>query len=118
MLIKYQVLSSSLQKKLHACYVLIGNDPYLLNDAAIQIKQTFLKRGECSQTILDINQPTDWASLIAEANSYSLFSEYVFLDGRFEKKTIDTTGKALLQDYLANTNDRCLILLRAPQLTN
>jgi DNA polymerase-3 subunit delta len=118
MLIKYQALSSSIQKKLHACYILIGNDPYLLNDAAIQIKQTFLRRGECSQTILDINQPTDWSSLIAEANSYSLFSEYVFLDGRFEKKTIDATGKELLQDYLSSVNERCMIVLRAPQLNS
>ena len=117
MLIKYQALPSLLQKKSHALYVLIGNDPYLLNDAAIQIKKLFLKRAECEQTILDIQSPADWSLLIAEANSYSLFSEHVLLDARYDKKTIDAAGKTLLIDYLKAVNDRCMIVLRAPLLS-
>lgn len=117
MLIKYQALAGLLQNKTHAIYVLLGNDPYLLNDAAVQIKQSFLKRPDVSQAIMDIQSPADWSLLVAEANSYSLFSEYVFLDARFDKKTIDTTGKALLTEYLAAINERCLILLRAPLLS-
>lgn len=117
MLTKYQALPSLLKNKSHAIYVLLGNDPYLLNDAAVQIKQSFLKHPDMSQTTIDIQSPADWSLLVAEANSYSLFSEYVFLDARYDKKTIDATGKALLTSYLAAINDRCLILLRAPLLS-
>ena len=117
MLIKYQALLGLLQKNTRAIYVLLGNDPYLLNDAAVQIKQSFLKRPDVSQAVIDIQSPADWSLLVAEANSYSLFSEYVFLDARYDKKTIDATGKALLTEYLAAINDRCLILLRAPLLS-
>ena len=38
------------------------------------------------------------------------------MDARFDKKTIDAAGKALLVEYLLDVNDRCLIILRAPQL--
>jgi DNA polymerase-3 subunit delta len=117
MLIKYQGLPGLLQKSTRALYVLLGNDPYLLNDAAVQIKQSFLKRPDVSQAVIDIQSPADWSLLVAEANSYSLFSEYVFLDARYDKKTIDATGKGLLTEYLAAINDRCLILLRAPMLS-
>lgn len=117
MLIKYQALPPLLQKKAHALYVLIGNDPYLLNDAATQIKQLCRKRVECEQTILDISSPADWSMLVAEANNYSLFSEHVLLDARYDKKTIDTAGKAMLADYLKAFNDRCTIILRAPSLS-
>ena len=118
MIIKYQALSSLLQKKLHPLYVLIGNEPYLLNDAADQIKQSFRKLPDCSQTIIDIQSTSDWSFLIAEANSYSLFSEHVLLDARFDKKSIDATGKSLLTDYLTSVNEKCLILLRAPLLSS
>ena len=118
MLIKYQALSSLLPKKIHSIYVLLGNDPYLLNDAAVQIKQSFIKKNDVSQAVIDIQSPADWSLLIAEANSYSLFSDYVFLDARYEKKTIDATGKALLTEYLSAVNERCLILLRAPMISS
>lgn len=117
MLIKYQALAALLHKKTDAIYVLLGNDPYLLNDAALQIKHAFLKRPEVSQAVIDIQSPADWSLLVAEANSYALFSDDVLLDARFDKKTIDATGKALLSEYLAAINEHCLILLRAPQVS-
>lgn len=117
MLIKYPALQGLLQNKSHFFYVLLGNDAYLLNDAALQIKQSFLKHTDVSQTVIDIQSPADWSLLVAEANSYSLFSEYVFLDARYDKKNIDAAGKGLLAEYITDINERCLILLRAPQLS-
>jgi len=114
MLIKYQALAPLLQKKTHALYVLIGSDPYLLNESAVQIKASFARHDESSGSVVDINSVSDWSLLIAEATSYSLFSEHVLLDARFEKKTIEAAGKELLSQYLINPNDRCLIILRSP----
>lgn len=117
MLIKYQALPGALNKKTYALYVLVGSDPYLLNDSALQIKSNNARHGEYSTTIIDINTASDWSLLIAEANSYSLFSDLVLLDARFDKKTIDAAGKGLLVQYLNNINDRSLIILRAPLVT-
>ena len=116
MLIKYQTLASSLQKKMHAVYVLFGQDHYLLNDAAFLIKKTWGQRGESDNKTLHINNPADWAVVKEEANSYSLFTDLVLLDIRCDKKTIDAAGKEILNQYLQEVNSRCLIMLRAPNV--
>jgi DNA polymerase-3 subunit delta len=113
MLIKYQALAPHLQKNTKAVYVLVGLDPYLINEAAISVKNAWRQRGETDEKIIHINAPTDWGQLLEEANSYSLFAEYVLLDIRFDKKAIDAAGKVVLNQYLQNTNSRCLIILQA-----
>lgn len=116
--IKYQALAQTLRQKSHALYILTGQDHYLLNDAAISIKKTWRSRGECDETTIQLNAPTDWALLREEANSYSLFSEFVLIDARLDKKTIDAAGKKMLQEYIKDINSRCLIILRAPNVPN
>ena len=118
MIIKHQDVVFSLQKKLYPLYILTGQDNYLLNDAATLIKQAWKQRGECDEKTLQLNLAADWASLEEEANSYSLFSDYVLLDARCDKKTIDAQAKKILQHYLQNINPRCLIILRAPDVPN
>lgn len=113
MLIKYQALMLHLKKNIQAMYVLVGSDHYLLNDAAFNIKKAWRQRGETDEKTLHINTATDWTILQEEANSYSLFAEQVLLDARFDKKTIDAAGKAVLNQYLQNINPRCLIILHA-----
>ena len=113
MLIKYQALTPHLQKKMQAIYVLVGLDHYLLNDAALCIKKAWYQLCETDEKIVHINAATDWQLLKEEANSYSLFAENVLLDARFDKKTIDSVGKAMLNMYLQNINPRCLIILHA-----
>ncbi len=116
--IKCQALTQQLKQKTHALYILTGQDHYLLNNAAIEIKQAWRKSGECDETILHLNSPTDWECLMEEANSYSLFTDLILIDARLDKKTIDALGKKTLQTYLDNINQRCLIILRAPNIPN
>lgn len=113
MLIKYPALLPHLQRNTKAVYVLVGADPYLLNEAALSIKKSWRQRGDTDEKIIHINAAADWERLLAEANSYSLFAELVLLDIRFEKKTIDATGKDMLTQYLQHINPRCLIILQA-----
>ena len=118
MLIKYQALQANLQQNTSVpIYLLTGQEPYLLNDAAYQIKKARRQLGETDEQVLHLNQTSDWAKLIEESNSYSLFAEQVLLDVRYEKKTIDLTGKNALKHYLTNSNPRCLIILRAPNVS-
>ena len=113
MLIKYQALAGHLQKKLQAIYVLIGQDHYLLNDAALLIKKAWRQQSECDEKSIHINATADWNQLLDEANSYSLFAERVLLDARYDKKTVDAAGKTALGQYVKNINSRCLIILHA-----
>lgn len=118
MQIQYQALKAHLNQNLAAMYVLIGQDPYLLNEAAYQIKKTWKSRGETDETVINITSTSDWSKLIEESNSYSLFADHVLIDSRLDKKSIEQAGQKALKSYLQNTNPRCLIILRAPNVTS
>lgn len=118
MLIKQQALGSQLRQKLAAVYLVFGQDSFLLNNAAESIKYAWkaANNNESEETILHINNPSDWSLLEEEANSYSLFAKHNFIDIRYEKKSIEAAGKQFLTNYLQDINPHCLLLLRAPNL--
>lgn len=118
MLIKQNGFNPRLNKNLSAVLILVGQEPLLLNNLAVLIKQTWSQQvgDDVDQRVLHINNPNDWRALQEEANSYSLFCNSVLLDVRFDKKTLDASGKAVLQHYLTEPNPRCLVLIRAPDL--
>ena len=116
MIIKHQDVAPSLRKKIHALYILTGQDHYLLNDAALLIKHAWRQQGECDEQTIQLNLPADWNVLKEQANSYCLFSDLVLLDARCDKKSIDAHAKKILQHYLLNINPRSLIILRAPNV--
>jgi DNA polymerase III subunit delta len=118
MIIKYQMLAQHLQKKKYNIYLLSGKDHYLLNDAARIIKQAWRQQGACDEIGLQLDTPSDWTTLIEEANSYSLFANWVIVDARFDKKSIDAPAKKILQQYIQHINTRSLLLLRAPNVPN
>lgn len=119
MLIKQQALSTYLEKHpLPAIYILLGQDHFLLTEAANNIKQAWRKKdSEADETILHITGPSDWTLLNEKANSYSLFASNLLIDVRYEKQTLETAGKNFLDAYLKNINTSCLLLIRAPQLS-
>lgn len=116
--IKHHAIANSLRQKLHALYILSGQDHYLLNDTALTIKKAWRQQGECDERTIQLNGPADWDLLKEEANSYSLFSDFVLIDARCEKKSIEAAGKKILNSYLDNINPRCLIIIRAPNVPN
>lgn len=116
MQIKQQALASHVQKKIAPLYVLIGQDNYLLNDCLHTIKSTIKNKYDCDERILSLNSAEDWTVLVEEANSYSLFSEVVFLNIFYDKKTVDAAGKKILNNYLKSINSKCFIVIRAPNV--
>lgn len=118
MLIKQQALTGHLRQKLAAVYVLFGQDPFLLNQAAENIKAAWQikSNSESDQQVVHINSPADWNLVDQQANSYSLFSSSLLLDIRYDKKTLEVAATNFLSHYLDNINPDCLILLRMPNL--
>ena len=116
--IKYQALEQQLKKKLHAVYLLTGQDHYLLNDAAQCIKTAWRGQHACDEKKIWLNTKADWMSLFDEANSYSMFSETVLIDASLDKKSMDAAEKKMLQHYMQHINPRCLVLIRAPHVPN
>lgn len=114
MLIYRQALPNQLKKKHPAVFVLVGTDPYLIDESASAIKCAWQQSEEVDIQLVEIQSPNDWLRLPESANSYSLLATKTLLDIRFNKKILDKTGKETLQAYLKKPNHRCLILIHAP----
>lgn len=118
MIIKHHDLAAHLRKNIASLYILTGQDHYLLNDAAMMVKQAVRKQYECDEHIISLEINADWEQLQQIAMSFSLFSDYTLLDARFDKKSFEASAKKMLQAYLEKNNSRSLIILRSPNLTN
>lgn len=116
MLIKQQMLAQQLQKKIAPLYVLIGQDNYLLQDSLTTIKKAIKKNHNFDEKIISIQSTNDWITIRDEANSYSLFADTVLLTIFFDKKSLDSTGKKILTEYLKSINERCFLIISAPNI--
>ncbi|MDF1757890.1 MAG: DNA polymerase III subunit delta [Legionellaceae bacterium] len=115
MIIKSQALEANVAKKIYPLYLLTGQDQYLLNSSAQIIKSKWAKCYEYDEDIIEFTN-NDWEIVFDKANNYSLFSEAMLLDIRFNKKSMDAAGKKAILKYLNNYNDKCLIIIRAPNI--
>lgn len=116
MQIKQQALSQYLNKKQPTFYMLIGQDNYLIDEAARSIKTAIKARFDYEEKTLSVENTQDWNTLIEEANSYSLFSDTTLINVYFDKKSIDAAAKKILTEYLNTVNPRCFIIIRAPNI--
>lgn len=111
MLVKYQDLTTNLNKKIYPLYVILGQDQYLQNAINQKIKKIWCKETSSDAEIIDIDD--DWQNAFTMANSYSLFSELLFLEIRFSKKTITNNFKQSITQYLGKHNPKSLVVVKA-----
>lgn len=119
MIIKYpEALEPHLKNNLLPVYLVTGTDPFLLNSCVDTLKQTWHQahqhEGEGEEKRMHLAHANDWAELIAEANTYSLFSGQRLINASWDKKTLDAKGKAALKSYAADVNPNCMLILQAP----
>lgn len=118
MILKPQGLGTHLRSPLAAVYLLTGPEHYFLNDAALQIKTAWRQTHTVDENTFDITKTNDWDTLFQTTQHGSLFAERVLLDARYPKKTLEAEGLRQLKTYLTKPNPRCLLILRAPWLSN
>jgi DNA polymerase-3 subunit delta len=118
MMVKYSALIQHMRTKQYLIYILTGLDLYLSNEAALHIKKSCRESYDLDEKNHDITTAADWQNLFEEANHYSLFSECIFLQVHFDKKSLDAMAKKALAAYLTKPNSRSIILLRAPHLNS
>ncbi len=116
MQIKQSMLVQQLQKKIAPLYVLVGQEPYLLEESLSTIKSIIKKTYDCDEKIIAIQSTEEWTIVTEEARSYSLFSEVTLLNIFYDKKTIDVSGKKVITEYLQNKNSHCYVIIRAPNV--
>lgn len=116
MLIQHKELSLQLKKGLLAIYILAGPDEYAIEAENHLIKKTFQEAYQAERKLFHVLSESDWDSISNEMHHYDLFTEKTIVDIRYEKKSMDKTGKKILTSYLDNPNVDKLIILRCQNI--
>ncbi|MDF1645392.1 MAG: DNA polymerase III subunit delta [Legionellaceae bacterium] len=121
-MIKYPdpTFETHLKKTLAPIYILMGQDSFLLNKAALALKKTWHEThapNEVEEKRIALEHANDWNELVQEANTLSLFHEQLIIDAAFNKKIFDAKTKTILNAYATSPSTRCMLILRAPLIT-
>lgn len=104
------------RKGLAPLYLLTGDEPLQMSEAADIIRSRARASGYDGRDILEADSHFDWGRLAAEANSLSLFAERRVLDLRINSGKPGADGGKALAEYAASPPDEMLLLVTMPKL--
>ena len=110
MRLKPEQLTSHLQKSLLPVYLLGGDEPLLIQEAADQIRSTCRQQGFSERDVFHADKSFKWDELLASAAEMSLFGDKKIIELRLGDK-VDAAASSALQSYCDNPNpDNVLII--------
>ena len=109
-------LDQALQRGLASVYLVFGDEPLQLGEAADAIRQRAQALGFTERSCLEHDASFDWSALAGEAGSLSLFAERRLIELRISGDGIGRDGADAIRHYCERTSDDVLLLMLAPQL--
>lgn len=115
MQVRFAQLAGQLSRGFAPIYLICGDEPYQLGEAARLVRQRALTEGY-EREVLDQDAGFDWAALAAAADSLSLFSQRKLIELRVSTAKLGKDGAAALRRYGARPCPDNLLLMVAPAL--
>lgn len=109
-------LPAHLEKSLAPLYLLHGNEPLLVLEAADRIRAAARKKGFDERETLVVGQGFKWESLTLAAGNMSLFGGSKLIDLRIPTGKPGRDGGDALQRYVKNLGSGMLTLVTLPEL--
>ena len=109
-------LQQRLRRDLVPVYLISGDEPLQLGEAADAVRAAALAAGYTTREVLDVGPGFDWNRLTAEANSLSLFGDRKLIDLRLPGGSPGKDGGAVLQAYCAAPPTDTLLLVTCAKL--
>ncbi|QLQ24196.1 MAG: DNA polymerase III subunit delta [Dechloromonas sp.] len=116
MLLKGDQLAAHLERELRPLYVLYGDEPLLVIEAADTIRARARKAGYSEREILTVLPHFDWNQLLAAGGNLSLFGDRKLIDLRIPSGKPGKEGGAALQEWCRNLSPDNLLLVTLPEL--
>jgi DNA polymerase-3 subunit delta len=111
-----RALDKHLKDKLAPVYVLAGDDPLQVMEAADAIRAAARARGYSEREVFHAERGFDWASLAAESSNLSLFAEQRILELRIPTGKPGDAGSKALVAYAADAPADNLLMVILPKL--
>ncbi len=116
MLLKGEQLSAHLERELRPLYVLYGDEPLLVLEAADQIRAKARQQAYTEREVLTVLPQFDWGQLLAAGGNLSLFGDRKLIDLRIPGGKPGKEGSAALQQWCQHINSDNLLLVTLPEL--
>jgi DNA polymerase-3 subunit delta len=109
-------LHDHLQQGLRPLYLLSGDEPLQLGEAADAIRARARQQGFDERQVLHVDGSFDWSALTAASQTLSLFAERRLIDLRLPSGKPGKEGGAALSDYAANPPPDTVLLVSSGKL--
>ena len=116
MLLKGEQLAAHLERELRPLYVVYGDEPLLVIEAADAIRARARQQGYSEREVLTVLPHFDWSQLLAVGGNMSLFGDRKLIDLRIPTGKPGKEGGAALQDWCRNLSPDNLLLVTLPEL--
>ncbi len=116
MRIKFDQLGATLQKTLAPVYLVSGEEPLQLGEAADDIWRAAKQAGYTTREVISIDTGNEWHQLTAEAESLSIFSDKKLIDLRLPSAKPGADGSKILTAYCRQLPDDTVLLITAGKL--
>ncbi|MDR0776049.1 MAG: DNA polymerase III subunit delta [Azonexus sp.] len=116
MLLKGEQLAAHLERELRPLYVLYGDEPLLVLEAADAIRAKARQQGYNEREVLTVLPQFDWGQLLAAGGNLSLFGDRKLIDLRLPTGKPGKEGSAVLQQWCQHLSPDTLLLVTLPEL--
>jgi DNA polymerase-3 subunit delta len=115
MRLRPQELAGHLGGRLLPLYLLSGDEPLQVSEAADAIRQAARERGHTVREVLEVDKGFDWGRLGAQADALSLFAERRLIELRMPGGKPGTAGGAAIAEYARRPPDDTVLLVIMPK---
>jgi len=115
-LLKGEQLAAQLERELKSVYVVYGDEPLLVIEAADAIRAAARRAGFDERNVLTAMAGFNWVELHHAAGNMSLFGGRTLIDLRIPTGKPGREGGAAIQDYCANPSPDAVLLVTLPGL--
>ena len=116
MQLKGEQLAAHLERELKPVYVVYGDEPLLVIEAADAIRAAARRAGFDERNVLTAISGFNWVELHHAAGNLSLFGGRTLIDLRIPTGKPGRDGSAAIQDYCARPSPDSLLLVTLPGL--
>lgn len=116
MRIKLEQLPQHLQKQPAPLYVLFGNEPLLILEAADSIRTHARQQGYTERTLFTVDQHFDWPDLLNAGNNLSLFGDRKIMDIRIPSGKPGKEGGKAIETYCSALPPDTVTLITLPRI--
>lgn len=116
MQLKGEQLAAHLERELKPVYVVYGDEPLLVIEAADMIRAAARRQGFDEREVLTALSGFSWTQLTQAAGNMSLFGGRTLIDLRIPTGKPGRDGSAAIQDYCVRPSPDALLLVTLPGL--